>query len=186
MSDSPRATNVLIMGAAGRDFHNFNVVYRDDPSFQAVAFTAAQIPGIERRRYPSALAGPHYPQGIAIVPESDLEALIARERVDQVVFACSDLSHAEVMHRASRSLAAGPDFVLLGPRHTMIEARVPVVAVSAARTGCGKSPTTRWLSRRLREGGLRAAVIRHPMPYGDLEREAVQRFATGADLDAAG
>ena len=186
MTDSWRAINVLIMGAAGRDFHNFNVVYRDDPSFEVVAFTAAQIPGIERRRYPPVLAGPHYPQGIAIVPESELESLIARERVDQVVFAYSDLSHAEVMHRASRSLAAGADFVLLGPRRTMIEARVPVIAVSAVRTGCGKSPTTRWLSQRLRERGLRAAVIRHPMPYGDLEREAVQRFASRADLDAAG
>ena len=186
MTDSWRATNVVIMGAAGRDFHNFNVVYRDDPSFEVVAFTAAQIPGIETRRYPSALAGPHYPRGIAIVPESELESLIARERVDQVVFAYSDLSHAEVMHRASRSLAAGADFVLLGPRRTMIEARVPVVAVSAVRTGCGKSPTARWLSQRLRGRGLRAAVIRHPMPYGDLEREAVQRFATRADLAAAG
>src|SRR3990170_3148471 len=179
-------TRVLIMGAAGRDFHNFNVVYRDDPSFEVVAFTAAQIPGIERRRYPPVLAGPHYPQGIAIVPESELESLIARERVDQVVFAYSDLSHAEVMHRVSRALAAGADFVLLGPRRTMIEARVPVVAVSAVRTGCGKSPTARWLSQRLRGRGLRAAVIRHPMPYGDLEREAVQRFATRADLAAAG
>jgi len=186
MTDSWRATNVIIMGAAGRDFHNFNVVYRDDPSFEVVAFTAAQIPGIERRRYPSALAGPHYPQGIAIVPESELESLIARERVDQVVFAYSDLSHAEVMHRASRALAAGADFVLLGPHRTMIKAGVPVIAVSAVRTGCGKSPTTRWLSQRLRGRGLRAAVIRHPMPYGDLEREAVQRFATRADLDAAG
>ena len=186
MTDSWRATNVVIMGAAGRDFHNFNVVYRDDPSFEVVAFTAAQIPGIERRRYPPVLAGPHYPEGIAIVPESELESLVASERVDQVVFAYSDLSHAEVMHRASRSLAAGADFVLLGPRRTMIEARVPVIAVSAVRTGCGKSPTTRWLSQRLRGRGLRAAVIRHPMPYGDLEREAVQRFASRADLDAAG
>ena len=186
MIDSWRATNVVIMGAAGRDFHNFNVVYRDDPSFEVVAFTAAQIPGIEARRYPSALAGPHYPQGIAIVPESELELLIATERVDQVVFAYSDLAHAEVMHRASRALAAGADFVLLGPQRTMIRARVPVIAVSAVRTGCGKSPHTRWISLRLRERGLRAAVIRHPMPYGDLEREAVQRFALSADLDAAG
>jgi len=185
MTDSWRATHVLIMGAAGRDFHNFNLVYRDDPSFEVVAFTAAQIPGIERRRYPAALAGSHYPQGIPIYPESELEALIARERIDQVVFAYSDLAHAEVMHRASRSLAAGADFVLLGPQRTQICARVPVIAVSAVRTGCGKSPTTRWLSQRLRERGVRAAVIRHPMPYGDLEREAVQRFASRADLDAA-
>ena len=186
MSDSWRATNVVIMGAAGRDFHNFNLVYRDDPSFEVVAFTAAQIPGIEDRRYPAALAGPHYPRGIPIVAESGLEALIARERVDLVVFAYSDLAHAEVMHRASRALAAGADFALLGPQRTQIAARVPVIAVSAVRTGCGKSPTARWISQRLRERGLRAAVIRHPMPYGDLEREAVQRFATRADLDAAG
>jgi predicted GTPase len=186
MTDSWRATNVLIMGAAGRDFHNFNVVYRDDPSFEVVAFTAAQIPGIADRRYPPALAGPHYPRGIAIVAESELESLIASAHVHQVVFAYSDLSHAEVMHRASRALAAGADFVLLGPQHTMIQAHVPVIAVSAVRTGCGKSPTARWLSQKLRERGLRAAVIRHPMPYGDLECEAVQRFASRADLDAAG
>jgi len=186
VGDSWRATNVVIMGAAGRDFHNFNMVYRDDPAFEVVAFTAAQIPGIEDRRYPAALAGPHYPRGIPIVPESELEALVARERVDLVVFAYSDLAHSEVMHRASRALAAGADFALLGPRRTMIEARVPVIAVSAVRTGCGKSPTARWLSQRLRGRNLRAAVIRHPMPYGDLEREAVQRFETRADLDAAG
>jgi len=186
MTESWRPAHVVIMGAAGRDFHNFNVVYRDDPSFEVVAFTAAQIPGIAGRRYPAALAGPHYPDGIAIVPESELEPLIAREGVDQVVFAYSDLAHAEVMHLASRVLAAGADFVLLGPDRTMIDAKVPVIAVSAVRTGCGKSPTARWISQRLRERGLRAAVIRHPMPYGDLEREAVQRFATRADLDAAG
>jgi predicted GTPase len=186
MTDSWRATHVLIMGAAGRDFHNFNVVYRDDPSFEVVAFTAAQIPGIEGRRYPPALAGKHYPQGIPIYPEDELESLIAGERVDQVVFAYSDLAHAEVMHLGSRALAAGADFVLLGPQRTMIQARVPVIAVSAVRTGCGKSPTARWISQRLRERGLRAAVIRHPMPYGALAREAVQRFATREDLDAAG
>jgi len=186
MTDSWRAKNVLIMGAAGRDFHNFNVVYRDDPAYEVVAFTAAQIPGIAGRRYPPALAGPHYPQGIPIVAESELESLIARERIDQVVFAYSDLAHAEVMHRASRALAAGADFVLLGPQRTMLQAQVPVIAVSAVRTGCGKSPLTRWISQRLREHGLQAAVIRHPMPYGDLAREAVQRFATRADLDAAG
>ena len=173
------------MGAAGRDFHNFNVVYRDDPSFEVAAFTAAQIPGIDDRRYPAALAGPHYPQGIPIVAEFELDSLIERERIDQVVFAYSDIAHAEVMHLASRALAAGADFVLLGPQRTMIQAQVPVIAVSAVRTGCGKSPTTRWLSQRLRERGLRAAVIRHPMPYGDLERQAVQRLASGADLDAA-
>ena len=181
----PHRTRTLIMGAAGRDFHNFNLVYRGDPAFEVIAFTAAQIPGIESRSYPAALAGALYPGGIPIVPESGFEAMIARERIDLAVFAYSDIAHEEVMHRASRALAAGADFALLGPRRTMIEARVPVIAVSAVRTGCGKSPLTRWISRRLRERGVRAAVIRHPMPYGDLASAAVQRFATRADLDAA-
>ena len=178
-------TRIAIMGAAGRDFHNFNVVYRDDPSCEVVAFTAAQIPGIAGRRYPAALAGPLYPQGIAIVPEAELEALIRAQEVEQVVFAYSDLAHAEVMHLAARALAAGADFVLLGPHRTMISAGVPVIAVSAVRTGCGKSPVSRWISRNLRARGLRAAVVRHPMPYGDLARERVQRFETRADLDRA-
>jgi predicted GTPase len=178
-------TRIVIMGAAGRDFHNFNVVYRDDAAFEVVAFTAAQIPGIAGRRYPAALAGALYPEGIAIVPEAELEALIRAHAVEQIVFAYSDLAHAEVMHRASRALAAGADFVLLGPQRTMIEAGVPVIAVSAVRTGCGKSPVSRWLSRELRLRGLRAAVVRHPMPYGDLERQSVQRFAARADLDRA-
>jgi len=178
-------TRVVIMGAAGRDFHNFNVVYRDDPAFEVVAFTAAQIPGIAGRRYPAALAGTLYPDGIAIVPEAELETLVRAHEVEQIVFAYSDLAHAEVMHLASRALAAGADFTLLGPERTMIAAGKPVIAVSAVRTGCGKSPVSRWLSRELRLRGLRAAVVRHPMPYGDLARQSVQRFETRADLDRA-
>ncbi|MBE0622791.1 MAG: GTPase, partial [Burkholderiales bacterium] len=166
-------------------FHNFNVVYRDEPAVEVVAFTAAQIPGIAGRRYPAALAGSLYPEGIAIVPEAELEALIRTQEVEQVVFAYSDLAHAEVMHLASRALAAGADFTLLGPQRTMVEAGVPVIAVSAVRTGCGKSPVSRWLTRELAGRGLRAAVVRHPMPYGDLARQGVQRFATRADLARA-
>jgi predicted GTPase len=177
-------TRVVIAGAAGRDFHDFNVVYRDDPRFAVVAFTAAQIPDIAGRRYPPALAGPRYPGGIPIVPESELEDVCRREGVGLVVFAYSDVAHAHVMHVASRALAAGADFTLLGPDRTMLPATVPVIAVSAVRTGCGKSQTACWIAQRLRARGLRVAVIRHPMPYGDLERQAVQRFAGRADLDA--
>ena len=176
---------IVILGAAGRDFHNFNVVYRDDPASDVVAFTAAQIPGIAGRRYPAALAGSLYPEGIPIVDENGLEALLRDARTEQVVFAYSDVSHAEVMHLASRALASGADFILLGPARTMLRASVPVIAVSAVRTGCGKSQTARWISRRLRERGLRVAVVRHPMPYGDLAAAAVQRFASMADLEAA-
>jgi predicted GTPase len=181
----PGRVRVLILGAAGRDFHNFNTVFREDPAFEVVAFTAAQIPGIAHRRYPPALAGAFYPEGIAIVDETELETAIRERGVQQAVFAYSDVSHQHVMHLASRALAAGADFVLLGPARTMLPARVAVIAVSAVRTGCGKSQTARYLSWRLRERGLRIAVIRHPMPYGDLERQAVQRFATRADLEAA-
>jgi predicted GTPase len=173
------------MGAAGRDFHNFNQVYRDNDQFEVVAFTAAQISGIANRSYPPSLAGSLYPQGIPIVEESELESLCRREKIAQVVFAYSDVTHAQVMHLASRVLVAGADFLFLGPEHTMLQAKVPVIAVSAVRTGCGKSQTTRWLSKLLRGKGLRVAVIRHPMPYGDLERQAVQRFATKEDLAAA-
>ncbi len=176
---------VLILGAAGRDFHNFNVVYRDDPATTVVAFTATQIPGIAGRRYPAALAGRRYPSGIPIEEESELETVCRRERVTQVVFAYSDVSHAHVMRVASCALAAGCDFVLLGPDRTMLRADVPVVAVSAVRTGCGKSPIARWLGARVRGRGLRVAVLRHPMPYSDLERQRVQRFETLEDLDAA-
>ena len=175
----------MIVGAAGRDFHNFNVVYRDDPAVCVVAFTAAQIPGISGRRYPPSLAGPHYPDGIPIVEESDLETLCRHEAVDQVVFAYSDVRHESVMHIASRGLATGADFVLLGPHRTMLDSARPVIALTAIRTGCGKSQTARFLSRRLRRQGLRVAVLRHPMPYGNLEAQRVQRFATLADLDAA-
>ena len=177
---------VVILGAAGRDFHNFNVVYRDDPAWEVVAFTATQIPGIAKRRYPPALAGPRYPRGIPIEDESDLEAICRRERVTLVVFAYSDVTHAHVMTVASRALALGADFTLLGPERTMLRAPVPVVAVSAVRTGCGKSAIARWLAARLHASGRRVAVIRHPMPYGDLERQRVQRFATLADLGSAG
>jgi predicted GTPase len=173
------------MGAAGRDFHNFNMVYRDDPGSRVIAFTASQIPDIAGRRYPPPLAGTHYPDGIPIVDESTLDALCRDQAIDQVVFAYSDVCHDRVMHTASLALAEGADFLLLGPEHTMLQAKVPVIAICAVRTGCGKSPTTRWLARRLKQQGLQVAVIRHPMPYGDLERQAVQRFANRADLDAA-
>jgi predicted GTPase len=173
------------MGAAGRDFHNFNHVYRHDSQVEVVAFTAAQISGISDRRYPPSLAGPLYPDGIAIVDESKLEALCQDYQINQVIFAYSDVPHAQVMHLASRVLAMGADFVLLGPERTMLQAAVPVIAVSAVRTGCGKSQVARWLSKLLRHQGWRVAVIRHPMPYGNLERQRVQRFATRADLDAA-
>lgn len=178
-------TRIVIMGAAGRDFHNFNQVYRHNPEVKVVAFTAAQISGIANRRYPAVLAGSLYPDGIPIVAETELESLCRREQIDTVVFAYSDLTHAEVMHLASRAMVAGADFLLLGPERTMLTAQVPVIAVSAVRTGCGKSQTTRWLSKLLREKGLRVAVIRHPMPYGDLEKQIVQRFATKVDLDVA-
>ncbi|HEX6128129.1 MAG TPA: cyclic 2,3-diphosphoglycerate synthase [Candidatus Limnocylindria bacterium] len=177
------ARRLIIMGAAGRDFHNFNVVYRDDPQAEVVAFTATQIPGIDDRRYPPELAGPHYPAGIPIFPEADLERLITEERVDTVVFAYSDVSHEAVMHAASRVLAAGADFVLLGPDRTMLPSRLPVIAVCAVRTGAGKSQTTRRVAEIVAELGLRPALVRHPMPYGDLARQAVQRFGSMEDLE---
>ncbi len=176
---------IVIMGAAGRDFHNFNVVYRDDPASEVVAFTAAQIPGIADRRYPASLSGPRYPNGIPIWDEARLAEICAQEAIDEVIFAYSDVEHAEVMHKASVALAAGADFTLLGPKRTMLEVRVPVIAVSAVRTGVGKSQVARWLSRRLKERGLRVVAVRHPMPYGHLERQAVQRFESLGDLDAA-
>jgi predicted GTPase len=176
---------LVILGAAGRDFHDFNLVYRHDPAVEVVAFTATQIPGIGGRSYPPALAGDLYPEGIPIVEESELEELCRAEGVDEVVFAYSDVPHSHVMHLASRALACGADFTLLGPARTTVKAPVPVVAVSAVRTGCGKSQVARWLSRRLRSRGLRVAVLRHPMPYGVLARQAVQRLASRADLLAA-
>ena len=174
---------VVIMGAAGRDFHNFNVTFRDDPDHEVVAFTATQIPGIDERHYPGELAGPLYPAGIPIIAERDLEGLFAVDRIDEVVFAYSDVSHETVMHAASRALAGGADFVLLGPVRTMLRSSRPVVAVGAVRTGSGKSQTTRYLAALLEGEGLRAVVIRHPMPYGDLVRQRVQRFASYDDLD---
>lgn len=176
---------VLILGAAGRDFHDFNVVYRDDPLHEVVAFTAAQIPGIANRRYPPGLAGPLYPEGIPILPEDELEALIRTRHVDEVVFAYSDLSHEQVMHLASRAIAAGADFRLLGASRTMLRADKPVISICAVRTGVGKSVVARHVASLAREAGLSAAVVRHPMPYGDLASQAVQRFARPADLDAA-
>ena len=176
---------LVIMGAGGRDFHNFNVAFRNDPETRVVAFTATQIPGIDRRIYPSSLAGTRYPDGIPIRPEEELEAIVAEHRVDEVVLAYSDLSHEDVMHHASRVLATGATFTLLGPKETMLESRKPVVAVGAVRTGCGKSQTSRRIGRILLDAGLKVALVRHPMPYGDLERMRVQRFATRADIDAS-
>ena len=177
-------TRVVIMGAAGRDFHNFNTAYRKDPSVEVVAFTAAtQIPGIAGRRYPVELAGPLYPDGIQIVAESELEHLLATERIDLVVFAYSDVAHEHVMHTASRALAGGADFELLGPARTMLPSTKPVVATGATRTGAGKSQTTRYLAELLEKQGLKVVVARHPMPYGDLVAQRVQRYATYADLD---
>ncbi len=181
----PRRRRLLIAGAAGRDFHDFNVVFRDDASVEVVAFTAAQIPGIAGRRYPASLAGALYPEGIPIEDESRLDELCRGQRIDEVVFAYSDVSHAHVMHLASQVLAAGADFSLLGPQRTQLRSHRPVIAVSAVRTGCGKSQTARHIGKRLRSHGLAVAVLRHPMPYGELAAERVQRFATRADLDAA-
>ncbi len=176
-------TRVLIMGAAGRDFHNFNTVYRDDPGSEVVAFTATQIPNIESRRYPPELAGPRYPAGIPIHPEPELPRLVRELAVDEVIFAYSDVSHETVMHKASLVLACGADFRLIGPNATMIKATVPVVSVCAVRTGSGKSQTTRRVASILRAKGRRVVSVRHPMPYGDLVRQKVQRFAAMEDLD---
>src|ERR671937_1091257 len=178
-------TRVLIVGAAGRDFHNFNVVYRGREEYDVVGFTATQIPNIDSRVYPSSLAGDLYPAGIPIFPERDLEALVREYAVDEVVFSYSDVPHQHVMHIASRALAAGAHFRLLAPRETELTSKRPVVAVCAVRTGSGKSQTTRHVAALLREAGRRVAVLRHPMPYGDLERQAVQRFERYEDLDAA-
>jgi predicted GTPase len=180
-----QARRVLILGAAGRDFHNFNVVFRSAPAYRVVAFTAAQIPDIEGRTYPPSLAGPLYPDGIEVLPQAQWEDAVRVRRVDEVVFAYSDVSHVDVMHIASRAVALGADFRLLGARATMLRSRLPVVSVCAVRTGCGKSAVARFVARVLREAGRRVAVIRHPMPYGDLALQAVQRFATLDDLAVA-
>ncbi len=174
---------VLIMGAAGRDFHNFNVFFRDREQYQVVAFTATQIPNIEGRLYPPELAGKLYPEGIPIYPEAQLEELVVKEQVDQVVFAYSDVPHEYVMHKASLVIAAGADYRLMGARHTMLKSTKPVVAVCAVRTGCGKSQTTRRVADVLQAMGKRVVVVRHPMPYGDLVAQTCQRFADYADLD---
>jgi len=176
-------TKVIIMGAAGRDFHNFNVYFRSNETFEVIAFTATQIPGIEERVYPPELAGPNYPNGIPIYPEEELARLIRQHDVDQVVFAYSDVSHEYVMHRASIALASGADFRLMGPKTTMLKAKVPVVSIGAVRTGSGKSQTSRQVAKILKNKGLRVVVIRHPMPYGDLKRQVCQRFASHEDLD---
>jgi predicted GTPase len=173
----------IIMGAAGRDFHNFNTFYRGNKDYEVVAFTATQIPNIEGRRYPAALAGELYPEGIPIHPESDLEDLIRDEKIDQVLFAYSDVPDVYVMHKAALVNAAGADFRLMGTRETQIKSTKPVVAVCAVRTGSGKSQTTRRVSLILRDMGYKVAAIRHPMPYGDLVKQKVQRFADYSDLD---
>lgn len=175
---------LLIMGAAGRDFHNFNTVLRDDESCEVVAFTATQIPNIDGRRYPPELAGEFYPKGIPIYPESELTKLIRTLNVEQVIFAYSDVSHHYVMAKAATVVAAGADFRLLGPRDTMLPSSKPVVAVCAVRTGSGKSQTTRYVADMLQKLGKKVVAVRHPMPYGDLVKQRVQRFATYADLDA--
>jgi len=185
MADTKRRWRVVIMGAAGRDFHNFNTVYRDDPESEVVAFTATQIPYISDRTYPRSLAGPLYPKGIPIVPETELHDLVWGERIDEVIFSYSDVSHEHVMHQASIVIAAGADFRLLGPAKTMLPSSKPVVAVCAARTGAGKSQTTRRVARILKGAGQNVVVVRHPMPYGDLEAQRAQRFASYEDLDAA-
>jgi predicted GTPase len=177
--------NVVIMGAGGRDFHNFNVAFRENPDVRVVAFTAAQIPGIDDRTYPASLAGRQYPNGIPIRPEAELEEIVREHDVDEIVLAYSDLSHETVMHKASQALAAGPDFTLMGPRSTMLRSTKPVVAVCAVRTGSGKSQTSRRVGQLLLDAGFKVALVRHPMPYGDLEAMRVQRFATLADIDAS-
>lgn len=178
-------TRVLIVGAAGRDFHNFNVVYRGHPESEVVAFTATQIPNIDGRVYPAELAGSLYPDGIPILPESALEELIREHEIDEVVFSYSDVTHEHVMHIGSRALAAGASYRLISPRLTMLTATKPVVAICAVRTGSGKSQTTRRVAELLREAGKRVAVLRHPMPYGDLASQVVQRFEHYEDLDHA-
>src|SRR5437867_8048075 len=178
-------TRLLIAGAAGRDFHNFNLVYRGREEYEVVGFTATQIPNIEGRVYPAELAGELYPEGIPISTEEELEELVRRHDVDEVVFAYSDVTHEHVMHIGSRALAAGASYRLIAPRETMLATSKPAIAVCAVRTGSGKSQTTRRVAALLRESGKRVAVLRHPMPYGDLTAQAVQRFERYEDLEAA-
>lgn len=178
-----QSKRIIIMGAAGRDFHNFNTFFRANPEYQVIAFTATQIPNIEGRKYPPELSGPHYPHGIPIFPEEELVGLIKRERIDLVVFSYSDVSHEFVMQKGSLCLASGANYMLLSPDKTQIKATVPVVSVCAVRTGSGKSQTSRKVVGLLRERGKRVVAIRHPMPYGNLVAQAVQRFASYDDLD---
>ncbi|MGE5254307.1 MAG: cyclic 2,3-diphosphoglycerate synthase [Planctomycetaceae bacterium] len=176
-------TKILIMGAAGRDFHNFQVCFRDDPSVEVVAFTATQIPGIENRTFPPELSGSLYPMGIPILPEEELPKIIRDHKVQQVIFAYSDIAHTDVMHKASLAMSLGADFVLLGPDRTMVKSSIPVISVCAVRTGCGKSGITEKVWEILKGKGIRTVVIRHPMPYCDLNRMRVERFAALEDLD---
>lgn len=173
---------VIIMGAAGRDFHNFNIYFRDNPRYSVVAFTASQIPAIENRRYPPDLSGALYPNGIPIYPEAQLAALIQQYKVDLIAFSYSDIPHIEVMHRASIAMAGGADFILIGATYTMLTSKKPVVSVCAVRTGCGKSQTTRHICRIIQEMRKKVVVVRHPMPYGDLTKQAVQRFSSYTDF----
>lgn len=173
----------IILGAGGRDFHNFNVYYRSNDHYEVVAFTATQIPGIDERMYPPELSGRLYPKGIPILPEENLARIVKEHRAREVVFAYSDVSHEYVMHMASKALALGCDFKLLGPESSQIAGKIPIVAICATRTGAGKSPTTRKVSDILRTLNVKAVVVRHPMPYGELKRQEVQRFATLKDLD---
>ena len=180
---SSKRERVLILGAAGRDFHNFNVCFRDNPDFEVVAFTATQIPGIENRRYPAELSGSLYPDGVPIYPEEQLQQLIRDQSVQQVIFAYSDISHVALMHLASQALAAGADFRLVGPERSFLNSTRPVISVCAVRTGCGKDSVVRRIAALLQARGLRPVVVRHPMPYGDLRRQAAQRFAAIEDCD---
>jgi len=171
------------MGAAGRDFHNFNIYFRNNPQYHVVAFTATQIPGIAGRKYPKELAGKYYPKGIPIYPEEKLTELIKKYKIDEVVFSYSDVSHEEVMHKASTVLAAGADFKLLGPKSTMLKSKKTVIAICAVRTGAGKSPTSRKVCMLLKDKGYKVVVVRHPMPYGNLKKQICQRFASFKDLE---
>lgn len=175
--------NVIIMGAAGRDFHNFNMFFRNNDQYKVIGFTATQIPDIDGRVYPPSLAGPGYPAGIPIYAEEELERLIEEHAVDEVVFAYSDIAHLDVMHKASLVLANGADFTLMGPKHTMLSSRNPVVSVGAVRTGAGKSQTTRYVAKVLQEMGYKIGIVRHPMPYGNLEAQVCQRFASHEDME---
>lgn len=177
------AKKILILGAAGRDFHNFNVVFRGNPEYQVVGFTATQIPGIANRKYPAELAGSLYPNGIPIFEENDLERLIADQAIDAAVFSYSDISYQNIMHLGSRVVATGADFWLLSSQRTQLKSKVPVISICAVRTGCGKSPVGRFVASELRREGLKLVAVRHPMPYGDLAAQAVQRFATVDDMD---